>query len=101
MQTVEPVIETAGRVYRVQAGGEVRLECRVRDLQSMVLMWKQGPRVLTAGELLVRRDPRLSLAGTDLVIASLEPGDGVGACSTVLRCTELFCAGRVRVRDRG
>merc|ERR1719458_1248221 len=42
----------------------------------MVLMWKQGPRVLTAGSMMVRRDKRLQLRGNNLVISQLEVDDG-------------------------
>jgi len=71
-----PRIKTVSREYRVEAGGQVELECRVEQLGSMVLMWKQGPRVLTAGNMMVRRDKRLQLNGNNLVISQLEVDDG-------------------------
>lgn len=71
----EPRIQTQARTYQVEAGAEVVLECRVQHLGAMVLMWKQGPRVLTAGSMVVRRDRRLRLEGTNLVISDLEPED--------------------------
>ena len=71
----EPVILSSEKVYKVEAGGEVRLECDVRHLGDMILMWKQGPRVLTAGKMMVRRDSRLRMEGTNLVITNLEPED--------------------------
>jgi len=71
-----PRIKTVSREYRVEAGGQVELECSVEQLGSMVLMWKQGPRVLTAGSMMVRRDKRLQLRGNNLVISQLEVDDG-------------------------
>jgi len=71
-----PRIQTSEKVYKVEMGGSVSLECLVQDLGSMVLMWKQGPRVLTAGSMLVRRDKRLRLEGNNLVISDLEEEDG-------------------------
>jgi len=71
-----PRIKTVSREYRVEAGGQVELECSVEQLGSMVLMWKQGPRVLTAGNMMVRRDKRLQLRGNNLVISQLEVDDG-------------------------
>jgi len=71
-----PRIKTVSREYRVEAGGQVELECSVEHLGSMVLMWKQGPRVLTAGSMMVRRDKRLQLRGNNLVISQLEVDDG-------------------------
>ena len=72
---MDPVILTSEKVYKVQIGGEVKLECDVTNLGDMVLMWKQGRRVLTAGRLMVRRDPRLRLEGTNLIITNLEAED--------------------------
>ena len=69
------MILSSEKVYKVEAGGEVRLECDVRHLGDMILMWKQGPRVLTAGKMMVRRDSRLRMEGTNLVITNLEPED--------------------------
>jgi len=71
-----PRIQTSEKLYKVQMGGKVSLECSVADLGNMVLMWKQGPRVLTAGNMLVRRDKRLRLEGNNLVISELEAEDG-------------------------
>ena len=71
-----PRIQTSEKVYKVEMGGKVSLECSVVDLGNMVLMWKQGPRVLTAGSMLVRRDKRLRLEGNNLVISELEAEDG-------------------------
>ena len=71
-----PRIQTTEKLYKVEMGGKVALECSVKDLGSMVLMWKQGPRVLTAGNMLVRRDKRLKLEGNNLVISDLEAEDG-------------------------
>ena len=69
---MDPVILTSEKVYKVQIGGEVKLECDVTNLGDMVLMWKQGRRVLTAGRLMVRRDPRLRLEGTNLIMVVLD-----------------------------
>ena len=41
-----------------------------------VMLWKKGHRVLTAGGIKVRRDPRMSLVGTDLTITGVGVHDG-------------------------
>ena len=76
------MILTSEKVYKVQTGGEVRLECDVTNLGDMILMWKQGRRVLTAGELMVRRDARLRVTGYHgLVISRVVGADrGVYSC---------------------
>lgn len=71
----EPRIVTGHKVYQVEEGGQVTLQCGVKHLGNMVLMWKQGPRVLTAGSMVVRRDRRLRLEGNNLVISELEAAD--------------------------
>jgi len=72
---LEPRILSSKKVYKVEVGGEVKLECNVKNLGSMVLLWKQGPRVLTADTMVVRRDKRLRLEGHNLIISNLEPED--------------------------
>lgn len=42
----------------------------------MILIWKKGTRVLTAGDLMVKRDDRINLKGTDLKIQSVVVDDG-------------------------
>ncbi|QQP41348.1 Uncharacterized protein FKW44_015686 [Caligus rogercresseyi] len=42
----------------------------------MILLWKKGNRVLTAGETKVRRDSRMQLLGNDLEISNLKKSDG-------------------------
>lgn len=37
----EPRIMSTEKVYKVQEGGKVILECNVHNLDNMVLMWKQ------------------------------------------------------------
>jgi hypothetical protein len=45
------------------------LACDVRNLGPMVLMWKKGHRVLTAGSVVVKRDKRIELNGTNVKIS--------------------------------
>ena len=61
---VPPKINTVGRLHRVQVGETLILPCDVSDLGPMILMWKKGHRVLTAGKMTVRRDRRITLEGS-------------------------------------
>ena len=49
------------------------------NLGPLVLIWKHGTRVLTAGvgagTMQVKKDPRVSLAGTDLIVANVTEAD--------------------------
>ena len=52
---------------------------QVTNLGPLVLIWKHGTRVLTAGvgagTMHVKKDPRVSLAGTDLIISNITDSD--------------------------
>ncbi len=42
----------------------------------MILLWKKGTRVLTAGEMMIRRADKIILKGTDLQVQNVSPEDG-------------------------
>ena len=73
----QPQILSEGQVFRAQVGDTLLLPCEVRDLGPMVLLWKKGTRVLTAGEMVIRKDERTALEGaTSLRIKSVDVEDG-------------------------
>ena len=51
-----PDIVTAGLVARVEARQSTQLTCIVNILGKYVVMWKQNGRVISAGNLLVRKE---------------------------------------------
>ena len=63
------------QVVRLEAGHTARFPCSVTNLGPLVLIWKHGTRVLTAGvgaaTMYVKKDSRVRLAGTDLVVANV------------------------------
>ena len=64
---------------QVEVGSRLQLDCPVTQLSqdpATVMLWKKGHRVLTAGGIKVRRDPRMSLVGTDLTITDVGVHDG-------------------------
>ena len=46
------------QLFRAELGESLVLPCRVANLGEFVLMWKRNSRVLTAGNLVVRKDSR-------------------------------------------
>jgi len=48
-----PRILTEGQVFQTEVGHTLLLPCRTKDLGPMILLWKKGTRVLTAGEMKV------------------------------------------------
>ena len=73
-----PVILSEGQVFRAEVGESIVLPCNIRNLGPMILLWKKGTRVLTAGKTKVRRDDRMNLLDneTDLQIQNLKISDG-------------------------
>jgi len=67
------------QVLKLELGDTARFPCQVSNLGPVVLIWKHGTRVLTAGvgavAMHVKRDDRVSLVGTDLVIVNVTQSD--------------------------
>ena len=64
---------------KVEVGSTLHLDCPVTHLTDMpgnLMLWKKGHRVLTAGSMKVRRDPRMELLNTDLKISKIGVHDG-------------------------
>lgn len=72
----QPKILSESETFHAQIGDSVVLPCEVQDLGPMVLIWKKGTRVLTAGEMMVKRDDRMVLRGTALALSDITVEDG-------------------------
>jgi len=72
----QPEVLSKSEIFHAQIGDTVTLPCKVRNLGPMILLWKKGTRVLTAGEMMIRRDDRIVLKGTDLQVQNVTPEDG-------------------------
>ena len=55
----QPQLLTEGQVFRVETGETLLLPCRTRNLGNMVLLWKKGSRVLTAGTIKVNHTNKM------------------------------------------
>ena len=53
-----PNILTSPGVFRSHVGSSVILPCNISGLGDLVLLWKQGSRIIFAGDIKVRRDER-------------------------------------------
>lgn len=75
-RSTSPRFITKGQTYRVVIGDTVLLPCEVENLGSYVLLWRRGSSVLTAGTIMVIRDPRFRLVdGFNLQISKVMPQD--------------------------
>ena len=81
----EPVFLSEGGVVHVEVGGRAELQCEIARLGPLVRLWKQGARVIFAGEMRVRRDKRLVLGPAgQLIIQNIEPTDEGLSCELIL-----------------
>ena len=77
-----PEENQAAQVTRV-VGDEVEISCGLKTDKGGIIVWKTGSRVLFAGNMRIRRDRRLSLVNSKLVIKRVECGDaGEYSCET-------------------
>jgi len=51
------------------------MACETQNIGSYVVLWKKDQEVLTAGDMIVKPDPRISLVDFNLRIKDLEAGD--------------------------
>jgi len=70
-----PEILTAPDTFRAHVSTVVLLPCNVSALADSVLLWKQGSRIIFAGEIKVRRDERFAKVGNSLRISGVEEKD--------------------------
>ncbi|KAH8251849.1 hypothetical protein KR038_009405 [Drosophila bunnanda] len=72
----QPRFLSRGHTYRAVVGDTLVLPCQVENLGNFVLLWRRGPNVLTASNIMVTRDERVRLIdGYNLEISDLEPQD--------------------------
>lgn len=62
-------------IFRARQGSTVTLPCNCTGLRDLVLVWKQGRRIIFAGNIKVRRDDRFTKVGTFLRIKEVAPKD--------------------------
>jgi len=78
-----PVITSQPRSLRAPLSDGVTLACTVEHLGALVVVWKHGEEVVTAGSMMVSPDPRYSLSGGyNLRVENLQRRDeGQYTCS--------------------
>jgi len=57
----QPIFASPAQFYQEPQGGEVVLYCEVLNLNDNNVVWKQGERVISAGNIMTRVDKRMSL----------------------------------------
>lgn len=107
-----PEIISPGQVIRKELGQTAVLACSVQSLGKFVVMWKQDGRVISAGNLLVRKDDRLRLTVSssdyNLHISSLSLEDAsdytcevdiMGRPISIIHRLEVLVAPRIQCKD--
>ena len=70
-------VQAGGAVRKViTAGEDLILDCEGEPDLGGLIVWKHGARVLFAGDLRVRRDSRLAVRDTTLIVGRLAESDG-------------------------
>jgi len=70
-----PDILTEPALFRSHVGSNVILPCNITGLADLVLLWKQGSRIIFAGDIKVRRDERFEKEGNALKITNVNEKD--------------------------
>jgi len=70
-----PDILTSPGVFRSHVGSSIILPCNISGLGDLVLLWKQGSRIIFAGDIKVRRDERFEREGPNLKIVGVHEKD--------------------------
>jgi len=74
--TKRPYFTSKPDSYREKVGESVVLICQVENLGSSTVIWKKHNRIISAGENVIRKDPRLQLdGGHNLRISQLKDSD--------------------------
>ena len=71
----QPSIATKPQTYRVPAGENADLECRLLNLGDSVQLWKNRTRVISVGSLQVINDPRIIRSEDRLIIRKVNIWD--------------------------
>jgi len=75
-QTARPYFTSKADSYREKVGESVVLICQVEHLGSSTVIWKKHNRIISAGNNIIRKDPRLQLqGGHNLRISQLKDSD--------------------------
>lgn len=56
-----PFFTSRGETYKAKVRDSVVLLCQVENLGESTVIWKQSNRIISAGPVIIRKDPRLSL----------------------------------------
>ncbi|XP_063916510.1 MAM domain-containing glycosylphosphatidylinositol anchor protein 2-like [Zophobas morio] len=72
---IVPRFVSRANTFRVVIGDTIVLPCEVQNLGSLVIVWKRGITLLTAGQQKITADPRISLLGYNLQVRDIRYSD--------------------------
>lgn len=72
--TMPDILSSPG-IFRVQVGSSLTLPCNTTNLGDLVLLWRQGSRIIFAGDIKVRRDSRFTKEGHSMTISLVQGKD--------------------------
>ena len=71
-----PKLLTRSQIFEIEIGEDLTLPCEVRNLRDFVILWRKGERIISAGNLLVKKNGRVKLMDNfSLQLINIETGD--------------------------
>lgn len=104
-----PILDSKSQTFRIPVGEGVVLPCQVQYLGDHVIVWRKATEVLSAGDMLVSRDPRFRLhpASHRMELKHIRPQDAgdyvcqisiLGEALEVAHTVEVMVPPRVKPR---
>jgi hypothetical protein len=73
---VSKCLLSSNQIYKTLVGSSINLECRVMNVGYFLRVWRLGDRVISVGNMMVRKGGRLSVSdGGDLEIRDIRLKD--------------------------
>jgi len=71
----DPYFTSTSKTYKAKLGTSVTFHCQVENIGTSTLIWKKDNRIISAGQVVIRKDKRFSLAGYNLTMHSVQVKD--------------------------
>jgi len=74
-QNQEPYFISSAKTYQVKLGTPVQFHCQVGNIGEGTVIWKKDNRLISAGDRIIRKDPRIDLEGYNLTMMDVSVKD--------------------------
>lgn len=74
-EVTDPYFTSTSRTYETKLGSSVSFYCQVENIGTSTLIWKKDNRIISAGDIVIRKDKRFILSGYNLTMNSVKVKD--------------------------